>query len=150
MNKNINDKQCTVVWHVDDLLISHVDPNVVTDILYELSKKYEELMPLTINIGKIHEYLGMVFDFSTDDKVMITIYQCIDSVVEGALDIYKVSSREAGVEMATPDPSNLYDIRDPNNENVTRIRLLIEAEHEEYHTLTAQYLYLSKRGRPYL
>ena len=107
-------------------------------------------MSLTINRGKIREYLGMVFDFSTDGKVMITMYQYIDSVVEGAPDIYKVSSREAGVGMATLTPSNLYDIRDPNNENVTRIRLLIEAEHEEYHTLTAQYLYLSKRGRPYL
>ena len=31
-NKIINGKQCTVVWHVDDLKISHVDPKVVTTI----------------------------------------------------------------------------------------------------------------------
>jgi hypothetical protein len=32
-NKVINDKQCTIVWHVDDLKISHVDPRGgVTDI----------------------------------------------------------------------------------------------------------------------
>ena len=33
MNKMINSKQCTVLWHVDDLKISHVDPNVVTDVI---------------------------------------------------------------------------------------------------------------------
>jgi hypothetical protein len=32
-NKTTNCKQCTVVWHVDDLKISHVDPKVVTTIL---------------------------------------------------------------------------------------------------------------------
>jgi hypothetical protein len=29
-NKTIDNKQCTVVWHVDDLKISHVNPVVVT------------------------------------------------------------------------------------------------------------------------
>ena len=30
MNKNINGKQCTILWHVDDLKISHLDPDTVT------------------------------------------------------------------------------------------------------------------------
>jgi hypothetical protein len=29
-NKTIDGKQCTIVWHVDDLKISHVDRKVVT------------------------------------------------------------------------------------------------------------------------
>jgi hypothetical protein len=29
-NKMMNGKQCTILWHVDDLKISHVDPNAVT------------------------------------------------------------------------------------------------------------------------
>ena len=32
-NKTVNHKQCTIVWHVDDLKISHEDPRVVTTIL---------------------------------------------------------------------------------------------------------------------
>ena len=32
-NKTIEGKQCTVVWHVDDLKISHEDPQVVTNII---------------------------------------------------------------------------------------------------------------------
>ena len=31
-NKRINDHQCTIGWHVDDLMISHVEKNVVDDI----------------------------------------------------------------------------------------------------------------------
>ena len=54
-NKMINGKQCTIVWHVDDLKISHVEPTVVTTILNLLDKKYgQEIVggkraPLTIN-----------------------------------------------------------------------------------------------------
>jgi len=35
-NKTINGKQCTILWHVDDLKISHVDPQVVTDLIDKL------------------------------------------------------------------------------------------------------------------
>ena len=59
--------------------------------------------------------------------------------------MYKVGSRENGMGMATPAPSNLYDVRDPDADGN---RLLTEIEHSEYHTLTAQCLYVSKRGRP--
>jgi hypothetical protein len=37
-NKLINAKQCTILWHVDDLKISHVDPAVVTDVINQLEK----------------------------------------------------------------------------------------------------------------
>ena len=79
-------------------MISHVDPDVVTIILDRLSKKYGCMMPLTIHRGKKHEYLGMVFDFSGNDDVKITMYQYIDGMIEDAPDVYKVSSRETGVE----------------------------------------------------
>jgi len=32
-NKNIEGKQCTIIWHVDDLKISHANKNVVENIL---------------------------------------------------------------------------------------------------------------------
>ena len=46
---------------------------------------------------------------------------------------------------ATPAPSNLYDVRDPKSNGAT---LLDSTKRDEYHTLTAQCLYLSKRARP--
>jgi calcineurin-like phosphoesterase family protein len=39
-NKTIDSQQCTIVWHVDDLKISHVDPKVVTTVLELLNGKY--------------------------------------------------------------------------------------------------------------
>ncbi len=33
MNKDINGKQCTILWHVDDLKIWHAGANVATEII---------------------------------------------------------------------------------------------------------------------
>jgi len=38
-NKTIKGKQCTIIWHVDDLKISHVDHTIVSDIIGILNKK---------------------------------------------------------------------------------------------------------------
>ena len=32
-NKQINGKQCTIIWHVDNLKISHMSENIVEDII---------------------------------------------------------------------------------------------------------------------
>ena len=50
-NKMINGSQCTIMWHVDDLKISHIDPAVVTNIIKQLQAEYDQLMPLTISVG---------------------------------------------------------------------------------------------------
>ena len=42
-NKIINDTQCTITWHVDDLKISHKDPTVVSNIIKEIEKVYGEM-----------------------------------------------------------------------------------------------------------
>jgi len=36
----VKGKQLTVVWHVDDLKISHADPAVVGGLIEELNKRY--------------------------------------------------------------------------------------------------------------
>jgi hypothetical protein len=51
-NKMINGKQCAVVWHVDNLKISHVDPDVVSGIIELLSKEFGKEAPLTVTRGK--------------------------------------------------------------------------------------------------
>ena len=42
VNKDINGSQCTIIWHVDDLKISHINEHVVTSIIDKLDKKYRE------------------------------------------------------------------------------------------------------------
>ena len=96
-------------------------------------------MPLSISRGEVHDYLGMFFDYSTKGQAHITMYQYIDELLQ------KVPIRYTqGIGAATPAPTNLYEVRDPDNENVT---LLNKTHKDEYHSLTAQLLYLSKRAR---
>ena len=80
-NKYINGKQCTILWHVDDLKISHVDPKVVTEIIELLKGEYGKESPLTIHRGKVHKYLGMTLDFSIDQKVMIIMKDYIEEML---------------------------------------------------------------------
>ena len=40
VNKMIGGKQCTILWHVDDLKISHVDQAVLDEILDRLNDRY--------------------------------------------------------------------------------------------------------------
>ena len=96
-------------------------------------------MQLTVNRGKIHDYLGMIFNFETEGEVQITMYQYIDSLINDAPNIYGIPSRDHGVGIANPAPSNIYEVRDPDAHGNT---LLSEEEHEDYHTLTAKNLYL--------
>jgi hypothetical protein len=45
-NKTIKNKQCTVLWHVDNLKILHIDPNVVTEIIEQLQVDFGKEAPL--------------------------------------------------------------------------------------------------------
>ena len=67
-NKTINGRQFTVIWHVDDLKISHVDKMVVEDIIGLLNEKFGKESPLNTTRGKVLEYLGMTLDYSTKEK----------------------------------------------------------------------------------
>ena len=68
------------------------------------------------------------------------MYQYITGVINNAPEIYK-----QGTGGTTPAPNNLYKVRDPESDLV---EFLDEKEKDEYHSLTTQLLYLSKRGRP--
>ena len=67
-NKTINGKQCTILWHVDDLKISHIDPKVVNDVIKKLKAKFGQQSPLVTSQGKTIEYLGMRIDYMERGK----------------------------------------------------------------------------------
>ena len=62
-NNIINGSQCTIVWHVDDLKLSHTDPKVIDKIIAPLDYEYGKTGKMAVRRGKIHEYLGMTLDF---------------------------------------------------------------------------------------
>ena len=80
-NKQINGQQCTLVWHVDNMKISHADSRVVDTIINMLEQEFRKEAPLTICHGKIHKYLGMTLDFTLAGKVQICMEEYITSML---------------------------------------------------------------------
>ena len=62
MNKIVNDKQCTILWNVEYLKMSHVDTDIVSRLLVDIDAGYGKIAKMTITQGKIHKYLRMTID----------------------------------------------------------------------------------------
>jgi hypothetical protein len=134
-NKHINGSQCTIIWHVDDLKISHIDATVVTEIIGKISDVFGNEAPLTIRRGKKHDYLGMELDFTQKGKVVINMEKYIHEILEEApIDMEGMANTPAG--------NHLFQINNKNPEKLDR------ATAEIFHTLVAKLLFVSKRGRP--
>ena len=73
MNKIIDNKQCTILWHVDDPKTSHVDPAIVFSVLANIDAEYGKIAKMTITRGKVHKYLGMTIDYSSPGKVIFSM-----------------------------------------------------------------------------
>ena len=134
MNKIINDKQCSILWHVDDLKLSHVD-NMVTKVLHMIDKTYCKQAPITTTQEKLHDYLGMVIDYLEDGCVEFTmpnyIYETLD-------DLPKEKSKW---EAETSAVDHLFSV-------ANKATVLDEHKAKLFHQVTAKLLFLSKRTRP--
>ena len=64
MNNIIDDKQCTMLCHVDDLKTSHANPAVISRFLYDIDAENEKIEKMIITQGKVHKYLKMTIDYS--------------------------------------------------------------------------------------
>jgi hypothetical protein len=47
-NKTIDGKQCTIIWHVDDLKLSHVSPEVATNIIKLIKDEFGKEALITV------------------------------------------------------------------------------------------------------
>ena len=78
-NKTINNKQCTIVWYVDDTKISHVDSIVVTKIIKAIEEKFGDM---TVIRGKNnHVFLGIDIDFHADGTATIKMKEYIKEAI---------------------------------------------------------------------
>ena len=132
-NKVINGQQCTIVWHVDDLKMSHTQQEVLDDIIEKLTTKYGNEKSLSIQRGRKHEYLGMTIEYTDDGKVKFTMNDYIDGLLNEMTEDMK------GVAV-TPAASHLNEVND-NSEKLN------DTMRDTFHHLTAKLLYLSKRAR---
>ena len=130
--------QLTVVWHVDDLKISHRNKAIVDDFIHWVKSKYEEegVRKVKESRGKIHDYLGMDLDFSTKGEVQIKMQRYVEEMLGNFShpnDIRK--------EVTSPASENLFRIDESS-------KLLESDRAQSFHTTVAKGLFLCKRARP--
>ncbi len=130
-NKVVNGKQMTVCWHVDNLKVSHCNPNQVTIFGEWLRKKYG--MAVATHQGKVHDYLSMIFDFSAKGKVMVTMVEYIKNIIRD------FPEEITGIK-TSPAADHLFTVRDPS-----LAKALPEKQAMAFHCVTAQLLFLSAR-----
>eukprot|EP00978_Attheya_sp_CCMP212_P044734 scaffold320412_cov39-Attheya_sp.AAC.1 len=131
----INGKQCTIVWHVDNIKISHVDSKAVTSVIDQLQDAFGTETPITVKRGKFHDYLGMTLDFSSPGKVRVTM---IDYIKNMLADLPSDMDGAA----ATAAPTHLFEV------NITDPIMLDEDNATLFHHNVAKLLFLCKRACP--
>ena len=134
-NKMINDIQCTILWHVGDLKILHVDSKVVDDVIELLKSEFGKEAPLTISRGKVHEYLGMTIDFSIKGKVKFTMIDYIENMLA------ELPANMSGT-VRSPAASHLFEVNNDAEKLSTKLS-------DFFHHNVAKLLFLCKRrARP--
>ena len=105
----------TVVWHVDDLKVSHVDSKEVDKFIMQMEEAFRADAPVSVSRGKIYDYLGMNLDFCVEGGVQIDMEHYIDMMLHDAPeDIKGVSNTPAAVHLFKTnleDPKMLDDKR---------------------------------------
>jgi hypothetical protein len=131
-NKIIDGKQCTVLWNVDDLKISHVRDEVNTNIINKINDEFGKESPLTITRGKIHDYLGMALDYSEKGKVKIKMLDYIDKII---------ADLPANMDGEAPSPTanHLFTV----NDDQTKVG---EKKAQFFHAYVAKTLFLCKQA----
>lgn len=134
-NKQVCGKQLTVAWHVDDLKISHVDVGMVDDFIAQLEEEFGKETPLNKSRGKVHDYLGMILDFTNPGEVSVSMVDYIKTI------LHDMPQDMVG-KAATPAAGHLFTVNEVDP-------VLLDKEHAEtFVHMVMQLLYLSQRARP--
>jgi hypothetical protein len=126
LNKEQAGTQTTIAVYVDDLLITSGSQEHAEAVVNSLRDKYNELKVTT---GKIHNYLGMVLDFSNPPCVTIRQNGMVEDIVTKA----KSSTHLLAVKTSPTSPctEQLFS-SSPDSP------LLSEAAKAEFHSYTAK------------
>jgi hypothetical protein len=136
-NKMVKGTQMTVVWHVDDLKVSHKSKAEIMELVNYLKSKYGD--GLTVHEGDVHDYLGVDHDYSEKGAVKLSMMKHLEKIFSDFPD-------EIGKPSLTPASENLFKIRDPD-ENDTSKKWLEPERAKAFHHSVAQLLFVSTRVR---
>ena len=131
-NKTYKDgSQCTICWYVDDLKISHCDPNVVTKVIESIEERFGKMK---VTRGKDHVYLGMKIKFGINKDVQIRMSDYIQEAIDDFTQTCKKNP-------TSPAGEHIFQVRDD-------VSTLCEKDRKLFHSIVAKLLYISRRGRP--
>jgi hypothetical protein len=127
--------QHTVRFHVDDVMSSHLIRRVNDEFLRWLNRTYGKHGEVKSTRGKVHDFLGMTFDFREKGKLKVKMLDYVDSMIKESP--FRMSKCDVD---KTPAAQNLFE--EGNGPKIDAKRK------EAFHTLVAKGLFLSKRARP--
>jgi hypothetical protein len=131
LNKVVNEKQMTVVLHVDDLKISHVDGEEIEKVLSTLEKAYGKL---EVQRGEVLEFLGLTLDYRTKGVCKIGA----EGYIIKALESYEGKIKSGA---KTPASESIFQVRDDAEP-------LSEPERKRFHSTFALLLWVATMARP--
>ena len=135
-NKNINGKQMTVLYHVDDLKASHVDEKVLDEFVLFLRKIYddEEIGKIKVNKGPNNEFMGMILEYSNKGKLVVDMKDYVKRMIDDF-------NYEIKKPAKSPAAEHLFKV---NNKCEKLNKKMAEA----FHTHVTKGLFLCKCGQP--
>ena len=119
----------TIVWHVDDLKISHQSDAVINGVVTWLESIYGKL---DASRGDKHQYLGMDLDFSEPGKAKISMKQFTRKAIDEFPD-------QLPKTVGTPADEHLFKVRDDDD---LRRHLFDEKRAATFHRIVAMLLFL--------
>jgi hypothetical protein len=152
-NKTVDGKVLTICFHVDDCKISHRSSKVVDETIDWLRKEYEVIFEdgsgaMKVRRGKIHDYVGIRFDFTTKGEVHLTMPKHLEDVLEtfdkgrnvienGFVQVKRSRSKA----QMTPAPTDIFVV----NEECEK---LANDGRELFHCVVQKMVYIWKRAKP--
>ena len=137
-NKEVNGKQMTIVWHVDDVKMSHDEDEVLDGFIECLRDIHddEEIGTLKVDCGPRHEFPGMTSDCSEPGKATVDMSDGASKMAEEFEEKYEPSKIAK-----TPAAAHSFKM----NENGEKLN---EDMASDFHTHSAKGSFFCKQGRP--
>jgi hypothetical protein len=127
-NKQYNGIQSTVIFHVDDLMVTCKDQGALDEMKKILIDNFKEV---SFTEGKIHAYLGRMLDFSEKGYVTVSMKGYIDRLMDD-MEIEGIAS--------SPAANHIHKV----NEEAPK---LSDEQRQKFHSCVQRCLYLYKQFR---
>ena len=131
-----NGKQCTIAWHVDDCIATHLEQKELDILGEQMIKHFGEM---EIHRGNTHDILGMKLNILREEKnIEIDMTDQLKKMIQEF-------EEETGIvlsnDVSSPATGNLFTVREGAKQ-------LGEKFSKIFRSTTAKLLYVMKRGRP--